>query len=98
MWRHHEDLPEDRQRHHHRREIQHLRLRQRHCFQQAVTEALDGLPPHKIHCSVLAEEAVQAAIADYRTRNGLPTDDIPSCNGCCGGCHSHDHGHGHDEE
>lgn len=65
---------------------------------KAVTEALDGLPPHKIHCSVLAEEAVQAAIADYRTRNGLPTDDIPSCNGCCGGCHSHDHGHGHDEE
>ena len=61
---------------------------------KAVTEALDGLPPHKIHCSVLAEEAVQAAIADYRTRNGLPTDDIPSCNGC----HSHDHGHGHDEE
>lgn len=61
---------------------------------KAVTEALDGLPAHKIHCSVLAEEAVQAAIADYRTRHGLPTDDIPSCNGCCGSCHSHDHGHG----
>lgn len=35
---------------------------------KAVTEALDGLPPQKLHCSVLAEEAIQAAIADYRTR------------------------------
>lgn len=32
---------------------------------QAVTEALDGLPAHKLHCSVLAEEAIQAAIQDY---------------------------------
>ena len=32
---------------------------------QAVVEALDGLPAHKIHCSVLAEEAVKAAIEDY---------------------------------
>ena len=32
---------------------------------KAVAEALDGLPPHKIHCSVLAEEANQAAISDY---------------------------------
>ena len=32
---------------------------------KAVAEALDGLPPHKIHCSVLAEEAIQAAISDY---------------------------------
>lgn len=32
---------------------------------QAVTEALDGLPVHKLHCSVLAEEAIQAAIQDY---------------------------------
>ncbi len=35
---------------------------------KAVTEALDGLPAHKIHCSVLAEEAIQAAIEDYRNR------------------------------
>ena len=35
---------------------------------KAVTEALDGLPPQKLHCSVLAEEAIQAAIADYRAR------------------------------
>jgi nitrogen fixation NifU-like protein len=32
---------------------------------KAVAEALDGLPPHKMHCSVLAEEAIQAAIEDY---------------------------------
>ena len=35
---------------------------------QAVTEALDGLPAHKIHCSVLAEEAIRAALADYEQR------------------------------
>ncbi len=34
----------------------------------AVVEALEGLPPVKIHCSVLAQEAVQAAIADYRAK------------------------------
>ena len=38
---------------------------------KAVTEALDGLPPHKIHCSVLAEEAIQAAIKDYYHRQGI---------------------------
>lgn len=35
---------------------------------KAVTEALDGLPAHKLHCSVLAEEAIQAAIEDYRSK------------------------------
>lgn len=35
---------------------------------KAVVEALEGLPPAKIHCSVLAEEAVKAAIEDYRKR------------------------------
>ncbi|MEG2117217.1 MAG: Fe-S cluster assembly scaffold protein NifU [Clostridia bacterium] len=34
-----------------------------------VVEELEGLPPQKIHCSVLAEEAIQAAIADYRSKN-----------------------------
>lgn len=36
----------------------------------AVVEALEGLPPVKIHCSVLAEEAVKTAIEDYRKRKG----------------------------
>ena len=35
---------------------------------KAVTEALDGLPAHKLHCSVLAEEAIQSALEDYRKR------------------------------
>ncbi|MBQ7322722.1 MAG: Fe-S cluster assembly scaffold protein NifU [Clostridia bacterium] len=38
---------------------------------RAVVEALDGLPPHKIHCSVLAEEAVRAAVKDYYDKNGI---------------------------
>jgi len=38
---------------------------------KAVAEALDGLPAHKLHCSVLAEEAIQAALIDYYTKNGL---------------------------
>ena len=38
---------------------------------KAVTEALDGLPAHKLHCSVLAEEAIQAAINDYYERKKL---------------------------
>ncbi len=41
---------------------------------QAVVEALDGLPPQKIHCSVLAEEAVQAAVKDYYDKNGIAYD------------------------
>ena len=36
---------------------------------QAVTEALDGLPPHKVHCSVLAEEAIKKAVNDYYENN-----------------------------
>ena len=38
---------------------------------KAVVEALDGLPTHKIHCSVLAEEAVKAAVKDYYDKNGI---------------------------
>ncbi len=37
---------------------------------QAVAEALDGLPAHKLHCSVLAEEAIKAALKDYFDRHG----------------------------
>ena len=41
---------------------------------QAVVEALDGLPAHKLHCSVLAEEAVKAAVKDYYDKNGIEYD------------------------
>ena len=41
---------------------------------KAVTEALDGLPAHKLHCSVLAEEAVKSAVQDYYERNNIPYD------------------------
>ena len=42
---------------------------------QAVAEALDGLPAHKIHCSVLAEEAIKRAVLDYYKRAGIPYDE-----------------------
>ena len=41
---------------------------------QAVVEALGGLPAHKIHCSVLAEEAVKAAVKDYYDKHGVQYD------------------------
>ncbi len=52
---------------------------------KAVMEALDGLPKEKIHCSVLAEEAIHSAINDYRQRNGQePLGN--QCDGCCDKC------------
>ena len=42
---------------------------------RAVVEALDGLPASKIHCSVLAEQAIKAALSDYYTRQGI--DPLP---------------------
>ena len=53
---------------------------------KAVIAALDGLPPSKIHCSVLAEEAVKGAIADYYRKNGIPVDFKTGCEGCCSEC------------
>ena len=41
---------------------------------KAVVEALDGLPPVKIHCAVLAEEAIKAAVKDYYDKNGIEYD------------------------
>lgn len=41
---------------------------------KAVIQALDGLPAHKVHCSVLAEEAVKAALRDYFDKNGIKYD------------------------
>ncbi len=43
---------------------------------KAVVEALGGLPTHKIHCSVLAEQSIRAAIADYYTRQGIDPEPI----------------------
>ncbi len=53
---------------------------------QAVVEALDGLPPVKIHCSVLAEEAVKAAVKDYYDRNGIEYDPEMFKEGGCSSC------------
>ena len=41
---------------------------------KAVAEALDGLPAHKMHCSVLAEEAIKKALQDYFDKNNIPYD------------------------
>jgi nitrogen fixation NifU-like protein len=53
---------------------------------KAVMEALDGLPPIKIHCSLLAEQAIHAALWDYAEKNGIkieglkkPVNDISEC-------------------
>ena len=56
---------------------------------KAVVEALEGLPAHKLHCSVLAEEAVKAAIKDYYDKNGIEYDKslFPDCDSCA---HCHD--------
>ena len=55
---------------------------------KAVAEALDGLPAHKMHCSVLVEEAIKAAVKDYYDKNGIVYDDkqFASC-GTCAHCH-----------
>ena len=54
---------------------------------KAVAEALDGLPVHKLHCSVLAEEAIKAAVKDYYDKNGIEYDhtQFPDC-AYCGHC------------
>lgn len=53
----------------------------------AVVEALQGLPPVKMHCSVLAEEAIKSAIADYYRRQGKDPTPIIGCSGDCKCCH-----------
>ena len=49
-----------------------------------VVEALGGLPAHKLHCSVLAEEAIKSAVKDYYDRNNIPYDksEFPDCDDC----------------
>ena len=56
---------------------------------KAVVEALGGLPAHKIHCSVLAEQAIKAALADYYKKQGIDPEPIVGkvCSCDCEGCH-----------
>ncbi len=56
---------------------------------QAVVEALGGLPAYKLHCSVLAEEAVKAAIKDYFDKNHIAYDKKKYCAGDCPCLHDH---------
>lgn len=56
---------------------------------KAVVEALGGLPAHKIHCSVLAEEAVKAAVKDYYDKHNIGYDKDKYCAGNCPCLHEH---------
>ncbi len=60
---------------------------------KAVMEALDGLPPVKVHCSVLAEEALQAALWDYAKKNNLEIEGLEEPKET----DHHDHGHEEDD-
>ena len=53
---------------------------------KAVVEALDGLPAYKLHCSVLAEEAVKAAVKDYYDKNGIAYDPALFKEASCAHC------------
>jgi nitrogen fixation NifU-like protein len=61
----------------------------------AVAEALDGLPPAKMHCSNLAQEAIAAALEDYRRKSGLAPNESVDCTGCCNSCN---HSHGREDD
>ena len=54
---------------------------------KAVVQALDGLPAHKLHCSVLAEEAVKSALKDYYDKNGIAYDPKQFPDLSCESCH-----------
>ena len=54
---------------------------------KAVMEALDGLPAVKVHCSVLAEQAIKSALSDYYTRQGIYPKPIVGEIGECEACH-----------
>ena len=64
---------------------------------KAVAEALDGLPPVKMHCSNLAEEAIKAAIEDYLKKNGSTTVNT-DCNICCKKCNDYENDIDDDEQ
>ena len=59
---------------------------------KAVAEALDGLPPVKMHCSVLAEQAIKAALIDYSKKNNIHIPEL------AGVVIDDDHDHHHDIE
>ena len=54
---------------------------------KAVVEALEGLPPQKLHCSVLADQAMKSALSDYYTRQGIDPKPIVGEIGECESCH-----------
>ncbi|MDO5650039.1 MAG: iron-sulfur cluster assembly scaffold protein, partial [Gallicola sp.] len=59
---------------------------------KAVAEALDGLPPVKMHCSVLAEQAIKAALLDYSKKHNIHIDGLDEYE------FDDAHDHGHEEE
>ncbi|AOY78386.1 Fe-S cluster assembly scaffold protein NifU [Clostridium formicaceticum] len=65
-----------------------------HLTNNAVAEALDGLPPVKMHCSVLAEQAVKSAIYDYANKHDLYFKELEGFDPN----EEHDHHHDEDEE
>ena len=56
---------------------------------RAVMDALDGLPPAKVHCSVLAEQAIKSAVSDYYRKQGIDPEPIVGCIGDCDACGIH---------
>ena len=56
---------------------------------KTVISELDGLPPAKVHCSVLAEEALKSAISDYYIKQGIDPAPIVGCSGDCHSCGCH---------
>ncbi len=57
---------------------------------KAVMDALDGLPPVKVHCSLLAEQAIKSALSDYYTRRGIDPKPIVGEIEDCDACHLHE--------
>ena len=67
------------------------REKQKEAFRLQMELARElGLPAHKIHCSVLAEQAVKAAVKDYYDKNGIAYEPETLCGGDCACCHAHD--------
>ncbi len=60
---------------------------------KAVMDALDGLPPAKVHCSVLAQEVIHNAIANYYRSIGVDPKTVMHCDADCATCAGHDHAH-----